>query len=151
MASLRLQPPAPFPFHQPDEWAKWKRRFEQFCLASGLSTEGEERQVSTLLYTMGEEAEDILMSTNISDEDKKNYKQVIGKFDEFFGVRKNVIFERARFNRRCQTEGESVEQFITNLYQLAENCQYGAMKEETESLLGSEMQHSHRSFNWIQI
>lgn len=60
----------------------------------------------------------------------RKYKQVIEKFDTFFGVRKNVIFERVHFNRRCQNEGEFVEQFITNLYQLAENCQYGAMKEE---------------------
>ena len=131
MASIRLQPPAPFPFHQPDEWTKWKRRFEQFRSASGLAAErDEERQISTLLYTMGEEAGDILMSTNISEADIKKYKEVMGKFDEFFGVRKNVIFERARFNRRCQNEGESVEQFITNLYQLAENCQYGGMKAE---------------------
>ena len=46
-----------------------------------------------------------------------------------FQVRKNVIFERARFNRRCQAVGESVEQFITSLYTLAENCDYGDLKD----------------------
>ena len=35
-----------------------------------------------------------------------------------------MIFERARFNRRNQMEGESVEQYITALYSLAENCEY---------------------------
>ena len=128
--AVQLKPPLPFPFHQPDEWQKWKRRFEQFRQASGLSTETKQRQVSMLLYTMGEEAEDTLLSTKISESDQKDYDKVIAKFDSFFQVRKNVIFERARFNRICQKQDESVEQFITCLYQLSENCAYGDLRDE---------------------
>ena len=62
-----------------------------------MASESEERQ--TLLYCLGEEAEDVLTSTNISNDDRKQYDQVLGKMDEFFKVQKNVIFERARFNR----------------------------------------------------
>lgn len=69
---------------------------------------------------MGEDADDILMSTNISVADQKEYAKVMEKFDTF-QVRKNVIFERARFKQRSQCEDESVEQFITTLYQLADN------------------------------
>ena len=58
------------------------------------------------------------------------YDGVIETFESFFKVRKNVIFERARFNRRNQTPGESAEQYIMELYKLAEDCEYGAMKEE---------------------
>ena len=52
------------------------------------------------------------------------------KLDEFFHIRKNVIYERSRFNRRAQLADQSVEQFITNLYQLVENCEYGGLKKE---------------------
>ena len=127
---VSLQPPQPFPFDTPDEWPKWRRRFEQFCVASGLSKEDEERQVSTLLYCLGEEADDVLTSTNISAESRKKYDDVLAKFYTHFKVRKNIIFERARFNRRVQEEEESVEQFITTLYSLAENYKYRGMKEE---------------------
>ena len=58
------------------------------------------------------------------------YGQVIAQFDTFFKVRKNTIFERARFNRRIQIDGESAEQFITCLYQLAEDCAYGDLRDE---------------------
>ena len=34
------------------------------------------------------------------------------------------------FNRRVQQADKSVEQFITNLYQLVEHCEYGGLKEE---------------------
>ena len=72
----------------------------------------------------------MLTSTNISDTDRKKYDSVMGKFDEHFKVRKNVIYERARFNRRDQKEGESAEEYITALYGLIETCEYGALKEE---------------------
>ena len=99
-------------------------------MASGLSKEDEERQVSTLLYCLGKEADDVLTSMNISMESRKKYNDVLAKFDAHFKVRKNIIFERARFNRRTQEEDESVKQFITSLYSLADNCEYCDMKEE---------------------
>jgi hypothetical protein len=61
---------------------------------------------------MGEEAETVLASTNIKEDEKAAYTSVVGKFDCYFKVRKNVIFERARFNRRVQGKSEPVEQFI---------------------------------------
>ena len=125
--NIRLEPPAPFPFKVPDQWQRWKKRFDQYRFASGLSGESDERQISTLLYCMGEDAEETLTSTNITEEDRKEYARVVS---EFFKVRKNVIFERARFNLRCQAEGESIEQFITSLYSLAQSCEFAALKDE---------------------
>ena len=130
LANVQLKPPELFDFKQPDNWTRWKRRFEQFRVASGLADKPEPRQVSTLLYCLGEEADDVLTSTNISAEDRKKYSEVIAKFDAFFQVRKNVIFERARFNRRNQRPGESIEQYITALYGLLKSCEFGTFKEE---------------------
>ena len=48
----------------------------------------------------------------------------------FFQLLRNVIFERARFNRRNQLEGESSEQYISELYCLVDNCNYGNLKDE---------------------
>ena len=47
----------------------------------------------------------VLKSTNITDNERnlsKEYDTVLRKFDNFFQLRRNVIFERARFNRQCQ-------------------------------------------------
>ena len=130
MASLRLEVPETFDFRSPDDWPRWKKRFEQFRLASALESESEERQISTLLYCLGGEADDVLRMTNITTEERKKYTTVIEKFDSHFKVRRNLIFERARFNKRDQMEGESTEQYITVLHQLAERCEYGELKSE---------------------
>jgi hypothetical protein len=82
------------------------------------------------LYCLGEEAEDVLLLTGITSEERKKYDTVLSKFDDYFKVRKNVIYYRARFNRRSQQPGESAEDFISALYNLAENCEYGMMRKE---------------------
>ncbi len=122
-ARIQLEPPKPFHFRTPDDWPRWKKRFELFRQASGLSTDVPVKQVNTLLYCIGEEAETVLTSTNTTDVERENY-DIIEKFDSHFKVRKNVIFERAVFNRRSQLEGETADQYIMELYRLAESCHY---------------------------
>ena len=68
---------------------------EQFRVASGLNTKGDERQVSTLLYCLGEKAKDVLASTDISIEHRGKNDDIVAKF---FKVCKNVIFKGAYFN-----------------------------------------------------
>ena len=128
MAQLSIEPPKQFNFSNPDDWPRWKKRFQQFRDASGLPTESEQCQVSTLLYCLGKDTDDILVSTNITEDKRKRYKDIMAKFDGHFKIRHNLIFERAKFNKRVQLVGESAEQYITALYQLAENCDYGELK-----------------------
>ena len=128
--NVSLSVPTAFPFDTPDHWPKCKCCFQQYCLVSGLSRESEERQVNTLLYCLGEETEDILASINIGEEDRKKYDSVLAKFDSFFSVRKNVIIECAKFNKRSQLPDEPVQQFITSLYNLAADCNFGELKDE---------------------
>ena len=68
--SVQLKPPDPFDFKQHDNWMRWKRRFEPYRVASGLDEESQPRQVSALLYCLGEEADDVLTFTNITAEDR---------------------------------------------------------------------------------
>jgi len=129
-ATYQVTPPESFTFKQPQEWPKWIRRFERFRSAAGLAEKAEEVQVNTLIYTMGDEADDILRSFQLTEEDKKDYKIVKEKFEAHFVKRRNIIFERAKFNMRKQEGGESVDAFITDLYALAEHCGYNALHDE---------------------
>jgi len=59
------------------------------------------------------------MSFGLPTEEAKQDNVVKGKFEAHFVVKKNVIFERAKFNLRGQQDGESVSNLITYLYCLA--------------------------------
>ena len=45
MAALQLKVPEPFDFKKPEEWPRWKKRFEQYRIASGLGEESDQRQM----------------------------------------------------------------------------------------------------------
>ena len=100
MAVFNVTMPETLDFTRPDDWPHWIRRFERFRCASGLSEKGEEVQVNTLIYSMGDKADDVLLSFGLSDNDKKKYEVVKDKFDSHFVKRRNTIFERAKFNQR---------------------------------------------------
>ena len=129
-ASFQVTMPEPFAFSRPGEWIRWIRRFERFRVASGLALREGDVQVSTLIYAMGDQADDILRSFTLTDEERKSYPTVKSNFDNHFIQRRNVIYERAKFNRRRQEENEPVEAFITALYSLAEHCGYGNLHDE---------------------
>ena len=71
-ASYQVAPPETFKFKYPEDWPKWIRRFERFRCTSGLDKKGQDIQVNTLMYCMGDEADDILGSFQLSSEDKEN-------------------------------------------------------------------------------
>lgn len=114
MATYQISAPTPLDFFL-KEWRLVKRirRFERFRQSSEL---GEENQINTLIYSKGDTADDIYQSFWLSEEDANKYDLVKPKFEEYFTKQKNVIYEQAKFNRRRQEEGESVDSIITALY-----------------------------------
>ena len=82
-------------------------------------------KISTLIYTTGSKAEEIFSSFNLSAESVGKFDLVCQKFNSYFEPKKNVIFKRALFNQRVQEESESVDNFVTSLYSLAADCEYG--------------------------
>ena len=104
-----LDSPEPFNFYNPDDWPHCRSRFQQFRDASGLSTETASKQVSNFLYCLGKEAESVVPSTNITQDDRKDYSKVLKKLTDFLNYVK-TIYEQTRFNRRNQQSGETIEQ-----------------------------------------
>ncbi|XP_077547676.1 uncharacterized protein LOC144159892 [Haemaphysalis longicornis] len=125
----QISPPEPFTF-LPEHWTTWKRRWERFRTASGLNGKPEDAQVNSLVYLMGPKAEEIFPTLPIPADKQESYADVLAAFEAFFIVKRNVVYERAVFNRRSQREGESAAEFITALYALVETCDYGNLKEE---------------------
>ena len=82
-------------------------------MASGLSQRDGEVQVSTLIYAVGDQADDILRSITLMEEERKTYDIVRDKLERHFIQRRNVILERAKFNQLRQEEGETVDSFIS--------------------------------------
>ena len=96
--------------------------FEYFRKASGVHTKDGEAQVSTLLYSMGGDADDILLSFSLSEEASKDYAQVKDPLQYPLCQKEDIIFERAKFNMHNQGDKELVDSFVITLYQLTKHC-----------------------------
>lgn len=127
----QIKPPDPLDFPKADtRWPDWKRRFERYQIATKLFKEDEDIQISTLLYTMGNESEYVFTQFALDEKEAKDYAFVLDKFDGHFRPERNIIHERAMFHQRSQQSGESAETYIRSLYEMAEYCDFGTAKDD---------------------
>ena len=75
IASYQIPAIEAFDFSTPTEWPKWIRCFERFRNASGIADNPQESQIDILIFSMGDKADDILQSFNLSEENLKATKQ----------------------------------------------------------------------------
>lgn len=90
---------------------------------SGLEEKSEMTQVSTLLYRMSDKADLLAV---FSWEDLENFDLVKARFDRHFMAGTNVIYERAKFNHRCQAWREFIDSFF--LTTLAKSCDFAELE-----------------------
>ena len=99
-----------------------------------LSKKSFDIQVSSLIYSMGSEAEKIYSTFVIHtthrdgqdppDPPNTTFDDVVTMFDNYFTPKRNIIHERAVFHKRTQLPGENVETYIRALYDLAEHADF---------------------------
>ena len=99
-------------------------------MASELEEKSDAVQISTLIYVMGKEAEGAFKALKLKTGEEKVYDKVIAAYTEYFQPKVNTIHERAMFNTRAQKDGETAENYIRELYVLADTCDYKNVKEE---------------------
>ncbi|UYV66867.1 K02A2.6-like, partial [Cordylochernes scorpioides] len=79
----------------------------------------------------GRLADDIFRTFKFEkEEEATKIDSVLKAFDSHFCVRKNIIYERAKFNSRIQEDREPVDEFITSLYKLADSCEFEGLHEQ---------------------
>ena len=80
-------------------------------------------QINTLIYCMGNAADDILTSLSLTTKEENIYKTMRDKLEVHFIKRQNVSYI-AMSIRRIQQEDKSIDCFITTLHCLVEHCNY---------------------------
>ena len=114
-----------------NQWPGWYRGFKHYAITTGLFTKENSMQVNNLTNAMGSCADEILTTLRV-DEETIKYKELIKQIEDFFKVRRNILAERQKFNKRIQgrkddgrTVEETIKTFINGLCTLAETCNYG--------------------------
>ncbi|UYV77782.1 hypothetical protein LAZ67_15002242 [Cordylochernes scorpioides] len=127
----QIQTPETFNFSTPNELPKWRKRFELYLVVSGMKKKEEADKIDLFMYLMGDRADDIFSTVKFEkEEEATKIESVLKAFDSHFYVRKNIIYERAKFNSRIQEDREPVDEFITSLCKLADSCEFEGLHEQ---------------------
>ncbi|KAM7282581.1 laminin subunit alpha-1 [Ixodes scapularis] len=109
-----------------DKWTSYIIRIESYFEGNGIMDDVKKRAL--LVSALGSRAIDILSGRCAPRKVKElTYSQAIEILEEFYAPRPNEIAESFKFFMRVQKEEESAQQFIVELRQLADKCNFGDM------------------------
>uniref|UniRef100_A0A8C1KE11 Uncharacterized protein n=1 Tax=Cyprinus carpio TaxID=7962 RepID=A0A8C1KE11_CYPCA len=83
-----------------------------------------------LIHCLGAEGQRFFYTLTVSDQGDDTYASALSATREFFVSKINVVAERYRFRQRSQRAGETTDQYVAALRELAATCEFGAMEEE---------------------
>ena len=106
-------------------WTKWRMKLDYFILASGITQDAQRR--ATLLHMAGERVQQIFET--LSDTGT-SFQNACDALDRYFKPKKNVTFERYKFEQLIQQRGETAAMYLTRMRQVAESCEYSNVDEE---------------------
>ena len=133
MADSKLQLPTPFNFKNTEEWPKMDSSI--WALQASVSFTRRWRRATSWyphLYN-GRGGRRYLSKLRPEERRRKELRRNTWHVWQTLLARRNVIFERTKFNMRKQEPQQPVDTFITALYCLAEYCEFGPLKRATDN------------------
>ena len=104
-----------------------------------LKSKSVEEKCSYFLLVIGERGREIYKTFDLPPETTTNQdgsnvwartiNQLKKTFRDYCNPRKNITYERHKFNTRSQADGESIDQYVTELQTLAATCEFGDLKD----------------------
>lgn len=116
-------------------WERWKRAFEIYLEAEGVTDE--KKMKNRLLHIGGMDLQDVYFGIPgvASDEtDEEPYKSAIKKLDECFTPTRHSTFERHLFWTLKPTANEDFGDFVTKTRQQANKCAFGQSDKESRDI-----------------
>ncbi|XP_075732452.1 uncharacterized protein LOC142775032 [Rhipicephalus microplus] len=128
MAFAGIAPSDPFlptPGRPVQPLFRWHDMFNVYLLASGASEFSPERRKALLLHSLGPEGQRMFNTLSISQY-LVTYKATLA---QHFDATCNLVVERHRFHRRIQFPGETIQEYVTALTELAAMCSFMSQEE----------------------
>ena len=126
----RFTPPDPLPFEGniAEQWRKWKQELTLYITAAEKDKKSDLVKSSILLTCIGKKGQEIYNTFSFDNvDDNMKFNIIIEKFDEYCSPRKNITFQRYKFFTCRQKEGQSFDQFVTELKKLSQDCEFGEL------------------------
>ena len=106
-----------------DNWKIWKQMWGNYVIISGIDSQPDQFQSALFLHSIGADAMRIYNGMKFSeDEDRHKIDDILRKFDSHFLGETKEFFERFKFNKRDQQQGETIDQYVSILRNMSKTC-----------------------------
>ena len=125
VAMNNLKPPKPLSLDGviAENWKIFKRSWNVYALASGVSDKPKAVQVASFLHIIGPEALEIHDTFEIPDTDRDDINKLIEKFESYCQPKVNVTYERYVF-RNIMQNSRPFDPFLVELKSKVKSCEY---------------------------
>ena len=129
----QLKPPPHFSFEGNNvskEWKQWKKAFTFFLADTESDAKSNKIKTSILLTCIGSKGREVYDSfTFTNDDDNLKLDIVLKCFDDYCEPRKNTTMARHKFLTHKQSPGQSFNEFVTELKNLSDDCEFATLKD----------------------
>ena len=96
-------------------------------VASGADKKPEATQCAIFLHTIGQDAIEVYNTFVFTEAQSNKIDHLIQKFEEHCAWKKNLTFERYKFNT-CVQDGRPFDSFLFDLVNKSKTCEFGELK-----------------------
>ena len=106
------------------DFKAWKSQWSAYFNLSGLNNQPAAKQVQALTLCFSRETVTIVDNLGLTDTQRASVDQTITAIEAYVQGQINETVERRNFRRRVQQEGETFDDFLVSLRELAKTCNF---------------------------
>ena len=106
------------------DFAAWRTQWDSYCFLSGLVDEDSTKQVKVLTLCLSRETLAIVHNLGLSETQMKKPSAVIDALQRYVDGHINETVERRNFRRRTQQQGETFDDYLIALREMAKTCKF---------------------------
>jgi hypothetical protein len=110
-----------------ENWQKWRQELEIYLNAT--EKDGKSMKISILLTCIGKQGREIYNTFQFVEGEEMKFKVVVQMFQDYCSPRKNIRFMRHKFFTCKQRDGQSFDEFVTELKKRSAECEFEALRE----------------------
>ena len=106
------------------DFTAWQKQWLAYGSLSGLSGESAAKQVQALQLCFSRETLNIVENLGLTETERQDQARIIAALKQHVDGRINETIERRNLRRRIQQIGESVDDYLVSLRELAKTCNF---------------------------
>ena len=127
----KFEPPSCLRFegNLSENWQKWCQELELYLMATQKDAISDKIKTSKRLTCIGKQGREIYNTFQFEEGEEMKFNVAVQKFQDYCSPRKNIAFMRHKFFTCKQSDGQSFDEFVTELKKRSAGCDFETLRD----------------------